>query len=233
MVSQVVNTDTADPNGGARVGQRGVGPSRWPGGGVSGHYAEGRDVPRTGARSDDRALNVSNRTDLCSFPADTTGSLLQGWRPHIWELGLLDEGPLRKAASRIPTTTTLLPTATTMACENQSMSEAIIRLTRRAVAFRDRARSYRVELNGEVIGKIRSGQSTDFRVEPGHHRLRIKADWTGSQILSFDIQKSEVVCFECQPNGHSIVALVEVFKSLGKPGRPWVDLREVSGEETE
>ena len=120
-----------------------------------------------------------------------------------------------------------------MTCKNQSVSEAMIRLTRKAVGLRDRARSYKVELNGEVIGKIRSGESADFIVEPGHHRLRIKADWTGSQILSFDIQKGEVVCFECQPNGHSIAALVDVFKSLGKPGRPWVDLREVSGEETE
>jgi hypothetical protein len=110
------------------------------------------------------------------------------------------------------------------------MADAIIRLVRQPAAVRDRARSYKVELDGAVIGKIRSGHSEDFIVEPGHHRLRMKADWTGSQVLSFDIHKGEVVCFECQPNRHAPNALWHVIKPSSKPATPWVDLREVSGE---
>ena len=113
------------------------------------------------------------------------------------------------------------------------MSEAIVRLTRISAPVRDRLRSYRVELDGEVIGKIRSGDRTDFDVEPGHHRLRIRASWTGSQALSFEIKKGAVAHFECQPNGHSLTALIDTFKSLGKHGDPWVDLREVTGEDIE
>ena len=110
------------------------------------------------------------------------------------------------------------------------MSDAIVRLKRLPAPIRDRGRSYKVELDGEVIGKIRSGETVDFVVDPGHRRLRIRADWTGSQILSFDIHKSAVASFECQPNGHSLLALIDVFKWAGKPGKPWVDLRETTGE---
>jgi hypothetical protein len=113
------------------------------------------------------------------------------------------------------------------------MSDAIIRLTRVSAPVRDRLRSYKVELDGKIIGKIRSGECSDFNVEPGHHRLRMKADWTGSQILSFEIKKGAVSHFECQPNGHSLTALIDTFKPLHKQGSPWVDLREVTGEDIE
>jgi hypothetical protein len=113
------------------------------------------------------------------------------------------------------------------------MSDAIVRLTRVAAPVRDRMRSYKVELDGKVVGKIRSGVCTDYIVEPGHHRLRIKADLTGSQVLSFEIKKGAVAHFECQPNGHSLTALIDTFKSLRKQGDPWVDLREVTGKDIE
>jgi hypothetical protein len=113
------------------------------------------------------------------------------------------------------------------------MSDAIVRLTRVSAPVRDRLRSYRVELDGTVVGKIRSGESTDFKVEPGHHRLRVKGDWTGSQTLSFEIKKGALAHFECQPNGHSPTALIEMFKSLRRPGDPWIDLRDVTGEDIE
>jgi hypothetical protein len=98
---------------------------------------------------------------------------------------------------------------------------------------RDRLRSYRVELDGKVIGKVRSGERTDFHVEAGHHRLRMKGDLTGSQTLSFEIKKGAVAHFECQPNGHSLTALIDTFKALRKQGDPWIDLREVTGEDIE
>jgi hypothetical protein len=113
------------------------------------------------------------------------------------------------------------------------MSDAIVRMTRVSAPVRDRLRSYRIELDGTVIGKIRSGESTDFSVEPGHHRLRMKGDWTGSQTLSFEIKRGAVAHFECQPNGHSLTALIDTFKSLLKHGDPWIDLREVTGEDIE
>jgi hypothetical protein len=113
------------------------------------------------------------------------------------------------------------------------MPEAIVRLTRVTAPVRDRIRSYKVELDGRVIGKIRSGERSDFTVEPGHHRLRIRADWTGSQVLSFEIKKGAVAHFECQPNGHSLTALIETFKLLRKQADPWIELREVTGEDIE
>jgi hypothetical protein len=113
------------------------------------------------------------------------------------------------------------------------MSEAIVRLTRVTAPVQDRLRSYRVELDGTIIGKVGAGETTDFDVEPGHHRIRIRSSWTGSQVLSFEIKKGAVAHFECQPNGHSFTALVEIFKSLTTHGDPWIDLREVTGEDIE
>jgi hypothetical protein len=113
------------------------------------------------------------------------------------------------------------------------VSEAIVRLTRVAAPVQGRLRPYRIELDGKVVGKIRSGDRTEFEVEPGHHRLRIRSSWTGSQALSFEVKKGAVARFECQPNGHSATALFEVFKPRRRHGDPWIDLREVTGEEIE
>ncbi len=113
------------------------------------------------------------------------------------------------------------------------MSDAIVRLTRVSAPVRDRLRSYRIELDGKVVGKIRSGDTTDYRVEPGHHRIRMRGDLTGSQILSFEIKSGAVAHFECQPNGHSLTAVVDTFKAITKQGDMWIDLREVTGQDIE
>jgi len=113
------------------------------------------------------------------------------------------------------------------------MSDAIVRLTRVSSPVRDRLRSYKVELDGTVVAKIRAGKTTEIKVEPGHHRLRMEGDLTGSQTLSFEIKKGAVAHFECQPNGHSVTALLDTFKSRRKHGDPWIDLREVTGEDIE
>ena len=113
------------------------------------------------------------------------------------------------------------------------MPDAIVRLTRISAPVHDRLHSYRVELDGKIIGKLRSGERTDFHIEPGHHRIRMKGDWTGSQTLSFEIKKGAVAHFECQPNGHSLTDLIDTFLSLHKQGDPWIDLREETGEDIE
>jgi hypothetical protein len=113
------------------------------------------------------------------------------------------------------------------------MTDPIVRLTRVSAPVRDRLRSYRLELDGKIVGKIRSGQTTDFRVEAGHHRIRMRGDLTGSQTLSFEIKSGAVAHFECQPNGHSLIALVDTFKPTKKQGSMWIDLREVTGEDIE
>jgi hypothetical protein len=94
-----------------------------------------------------------------------------------------------------------------------------------------RLHAYRVELDGKAMGKIGSGERTDLAVVPGHHRLPTRASWTGSQILSFEIKKGALAHFECQPDGHSPTALNDRVKPLRKQGHPWVDLRELTGED--
>jgi hypothetical protein len=110
------------------------------------------------------------------------------------------------------------------------VSEASIRLTRISVPYRLHLRSYPIELDGDVVGKIRSGETVDVNVEPGHHRIRVLGAWTGSQTLSFESKRGTTTHFECRPNGHSPTALINVFKSLRTHGEMWIDLQEVTDE---
>lgn len=103
-----------------------------------------------------------------------------------------------------------------------------LRVTRKRALWRDRPRSYKVLVDGVLIGKIRNGETTDFSVPAGHHEARIKIDWTGSDISLFDAGAGEVVHLECEPAGSSMTSFFDVLASLGKKGRPWITLRRVS-----
>jgi len=71
---------------------------------------------------------------------------------------------------------------------NRAVSEgAMLRVTRKPVRFRDRARAYRVLVDGVQVGQIRDGQTADFSIPAGHHEIRLKLDWTGSKVLSLDV----------------------------------------------
>lgn len=107
---------------------------------------------------------------------------------------------------------------------------AVVRVKRNTALWRDKLRSYKVVVDGAVIGKIRDGESADFNVNAGAHQVRIKIDWSGSRALSFDVQSNQVVFFECQPNGPAMKAVFDVVSSLRKRGRPWVDLRQISDD---
>jgi hypothetical protein len=66
--------------------------------------------------------------------------------------------------------------------------------------FKDAARAYQAELDGQVIGKINRGESIGFDVQPGKHRLRLKIDWCSSPGLDFEIQTGQILKFSCGNN---------------------------------
>jgi hypothetical protein len=63
--------------------------------------------------------------------------------------------------------------------------------------YADRLRSYLVELDGEIIGKIADGQTKSFDVESGTHTLRLKFDWGKSNPIRFTVAASKIVHFTC------------------------------------
>ena len=106
--------------------------------------------------------------------------------------------------------------------------EGTIHITRVAASWRDRKRAYRVMLDGSEIGRIKDGESQEFAALTGHHTLRLKIDWAGSDTIEFDLQPSEAVAFECEPAGSAMRALSDSLAALRRGGRPWVVLRRVS-----
>jgi hypothetical protein len=51
---------------------------------------------------------------------------------------------------------------------------------RRPRPWGDRFRSYTILIDESEVGSVRNGESASADVEVGHHRRRLKIDWTGS-----------------------------------------------------
>jgi hypothetical protein len=61
----------------------------------------------------------------------------------------------------------------------------------------DRRRAYRVFIDGQRVGDIKSGQTEVFEVSPGQHELQLKVDWTSSEKLQIEVGdggQAELVC---------------------------------------
>ena len=93
---------------------------------------------------------------------------------------------------------------------------AIMGITRTST-FRDGKRRYWVVLDGERIGAVRQGESKDFDVDPGTHRVRLTIDWTGSPEIMFEVAPDTRIDFVCDPFGGSLLS------RDGHVGLRWVD----------
>jgi hypothetical protein len=76
---------------------------------------------------------------------------------------------------------------------------AILSVTRDS-GWADRARAYKVILDGTVIGKIHDGENFTHPIFPGEHALQLKIDWCGSQIIGFNAAAEERCSFVCESN---------------------------------
>ena len=63
--------------------------------------------------------------------------------------------------------------------------------------YADRLRKYRVVCDATEIGRISDGESAEFAVSPGAHRLVLKVDWCSSEEVHFNIGTDQVVHFSC------------------------------------
>ncbi|MGO8870585.1 MAG: DUF4190 domain-containing protein [Acidimicrobiales bacterium] len=108
--------------------------------------------------------------------------------------------------------------------------QATLRLTRHPARWRDRSRSYKVVIDDAVIGKIRNGETADFRIPAGRHEVAIKLDWARSNASTLKLGAGELAHFECEPAGSSLTSFFDVFAAMGKKGRPWIDLHQVPSD---
>lgn len=104
------------------------------------------------------------------------------------------------------------------------MSEpgACIVLQRVPAPWRDERLAYKVRIDGQVVGKIRSGEERRYDVSPGEHTLDLRIDWKGSAALSVALQPGGSATFACEPGGGAVTASVDLVRN-----RPWVTLRRV------
>jgi hypothetical protein len=91
------------------------------------------------------------------------------------------------------------------------------------MAWRDRLRSYTILIDEGEVGSVRDGESAGADLEAGHHRLRLKIDWTGSRTIAFEAGEGEVKEFECRPRYPAAMALIALIESAVRHDR-WIRL---------
>lgn len=69
---------------------------------------------------------------------------------------------------------------------------ATIRVERERSGWTDRARAYRVFVDGVEVGRLANGESGDYPADPGRHELFLKIDWCRSEKLTLDLAQGEM-----------------------------------------
>lgn len=83
------------------------------------------------------------------------------------------------------------------------MSEATgwLLIQRPKEGARDKFRSYRVEVDGVAVGKVRRGRSLKVAVPAGWHEIRAAIDWTGSRTVRVEVRPTELTQVIVSPGG--------------------------------
>jgi hypothetical protein len=69
-------------------------------------------------------------------------------------------------------------------------------------AWRDRARSYRIVVDGEPVASIKRGQRVEVPVTEGHHQVLARINWGASAAVDVDLRPGGKVELRCG-TGHS------------------------------
>jgi hypothetical protein len=71
-------------------------------------------------------------------------------------------------------------------------SQATI-IIRRSSEWMNRARSFKVLIDGNETGRIANGGTEEYRVEPGKHKVYCKIDWCSSREYEMELKEGESV----------------------------------------
>ncbi len=77
------------------------------------------------------------------------------------------------------------------------MQSSVVKIIRKK-RWGDTLRFYEIILDGKNVGIIFATQTISVPVEPGHHSLKMKIDWGGSEEINFSIGSGEEITFECE-----------------------------------
>ncbi len=71
--------------------------------------------------------------------------------------------------------------------------------------------TYRLELDGEPVGGIRSGEVKNFAVVPAEHRLTVQVPHRDAEAdTTFTVREHEIVFLECAPRGGLFSAILRL-----------------------
>jgi hypothetical protein len=84
---------------------------------------------------------------------------------------------------------------------------ARIDIERRAGGYTDRARAYKVLVDGQESGRIKAGETHSVDVAPGHHEVQIAIDWGRSPVIGLDLIEGESAKLFCKPNANPLTVL--------------------------
>jgi hypothetical protein len=84
---------------------------------------------------------------------------------------------------------------------------AQIHVDRVANLWIDRARAYKVVVDGQPIGDIRRGESKTFDVPAGAHEVNMKIDWALSPVVALDLPEGGSARLECGPRANILTLL--------------------------
>jgi hypothetical protein len=74
---------------------------------------------------------------------------------------------------------------------------ATLTLKRESLIMELRRAPFQVALDGTAVGTINRHETFETPIEPGHHRLQVRADRYSSATASFDSADGEAVNFRC------------------------------------
>ena len=84
-----------------------------------------------------------------------------------------------------------------------------VRVVRPQGGWRDLARAYRIEVDGQPRGKVRRGETLEIGVSAGRHVVQARIDWTGSRELVVEVAAGSAVTCRVEPAGHPGQALAQ------------------------
>ena len=158
-------------------------------------------------------------------PAEPPAASLSRDQEPLRPLGSPSPDPHSEPATPVTPVTPVPPSAAAPA------GTAAISIRRRP-ALNSITRAFSVLVDGNVLGKIRSGQSEIYNVPPGTHRVQVKLDWYTSPEVTVTTAAGERVAFVCGPSAldsettRSRAYFKDVKKALTQPGSYLELLRE-------
>ena len=93
----------------------------------------------------------------------------------------------------------------------RDVSAARIHVERESRAWMDRARAYKILVDGQEAGRVRNGQSVTIEVAPGAHQVQAAVDWARSPAVPVQLADGQEVRLRCRPRANPATALIWVI----------------------